>query len=84
MKNNLTLSCEGYLCNEWQKAKKNYVVTIAVHVSYNKTEFIDLVCKEDKVKGKKGSKMEVYGFPIIQVYKGKGKYMLFVDEIYEM
>ena len=84
--NNLTLYCQGYLCKDWLKRSENskYVVnTIAVHTSKEKTEFIDLVCNEKKVKGTKGEKLDIYGLPIVNVYKGKSKWMIFVDRIYD-
>lgn len=81
---NLELFCCGYLVTDWKQGKTHYVNTIAVHTTKEKTEFISLICKEDKIKGKKGELIEVSGSPMIKVYNDKGSYTIFVSKIYEV
>lgn len=66
--------------------KSHCVNTIAVH-NGSKTDFVDLICKPDKIKGNKGSNVEVYGSPFINSYQLKdgtirSNFKIFVSEVY--
>lgn len=83
---NLYLTAVGNLVTDWKKMKSHCVNTIAVH-SGTKTDFVDLICKPEKIKGKKGSYVEVYGTPFINTYKLKdgtikSNFKIFVSEVY--